>query len=135
MGKYSTLYELIYAVFNTAQWAAASIPTYPVNFTPPSGLDTYIRVDVVASGGNTAAFPRSVSGVLIIDIFAPAGKGNKTGTDIADTLDTYLAGKTMKVPTGSIQTRESALVHSGIDKDNLSLSRYEYSIPFNYYGV
>ena len=135
MGKYSTLYGLIYAVFDTAQWVATSIPTYPINFVPPDGLEQYIRIDVVASGSNIAAFPKSVSGMLIIDIFTAAGGGNKDGTDIADTLDTYLAGKTMKVPTGSVQTRESTFTYSGVDKDNKSLSRYEYSIPFNYYGV
>lgn len=135
MGKYKQLYSAVYGVFASTLWTGQNIPTYPMNFNIPSGVFEYIRVDVVSGSPNNAAFPMSVAGQLIIDIFTSAGQGIERARDIADILDAYLAGKVLKASKGSVQLQESVMTLTGIDKNNPSLHRAKYTISFNYYGV
>lgn len=135
MGKYDSLEKDIYSIFSSMPWSLESIATFPNNVFP-SELTEYIRVNIVASGEQIANSLKSVSGILIIDIFFPVGGGNSRATIIADKLDTYLSGKTKATTLGgSTQLLSSTLVSMGVDKANANLFRYIYTIPFNYYGV
>jgi hypothetical protein len=134
MNKYATLFKDVYSVFATANWIAESIKTFPDNFVGSVVGDTYIRVGIFASGGSVNC--RSVSGLLMIDIFVPAGGGTKEVARIADKLDTYLAGQEIKTTeNGKTFFVSSNLAVLGNDRDNPSLYRASYSIPFNYFGV
>lgn len=128
MGKYQKLQDNVYAIFNTAEWKANNIPTYPQNFVEIT-TPNYIRVSIIPS--NTGINLASVSGQLIVDIFVSAGKGPGELASIADLLDSYLVGKT-RVNT---QFQGSTLVPMGIDRDNPILFRGAYSISFNSFGV
>jgi len=132
--KYASLSKSIYDVFATSAWTAENITTYPENFT---GTATeYIRVAILASRESNDQRLGSVAGQMIIDIFIPAGGGTSRTSQIADKLDQYLVGKTLPVSgKGNTQFGDSNLINLGIDKDNTSLYRSSYSIPFNYFGV
>lgn len=134
MDKYSSIYKDVYSVFATTEWTNEGIKTFPSNFVGKVENNTYIRVDVVFGGKGVNW--RSVSGLVMIDIFVPAGYGTKAIAQIADKLDKYLAGQTYKnTSNGQTMFGSSNMSVLGNDKDNPSLYRASYSIPFNYFGV
>lgn len=135
MGKYSNLNSDIYSVFSTDIWKAEKIVTRPSNFVGLDKPSEFIRVSVIPSG--TGLNRKSVSGVLIIDIFTQAGGGPKRSAIIADKLDSYLSGKSLSTTAGTtVQFPESSAMDlKGNDKDNPALYRVAYTIPFNYFEV
>jgi len=135
MGKYTNLDNDIYALFGTTAWRAERIKTLPSNFIGMAEVGEFIRISIIPSGKGLNH--RSVSGILMIDIFTQAGDGPKRPSVIADLLDSYLSGKSISTNSGTtIQFPESsALDHKGTDKDNPTLYRVAYTIPFNYFEV
>lgn len=134
MGKFSDLQNDIFSVFNSPEWKAENVKTFPSDFLAMNAGNEYLRVNVIA--GSFGVNRRSVSGILIIDIFTPAGIGPKRSNLIADKLDRYLENKSISLTTGSVtQFQNSAMKPLGVDKDNPSLTRYSYEIPFNFFGV
>lgn len=134
MGKYANLEKDVFSVFSASNWVAENIKTYPNNFLAINAGNEYIRVLVIPNSNGINL--RSVSGVLIIDIFISAGSGPNKASLIADKLDLYLVGKSKTTGLNNItQFKNSTLSHVGVDKDNPSLYRSTYTIPFNYFGV
>jgi hypothetical protein len=133
MGKYTELETDIYSIFASTGWIAYNIKTYPSNYVAVDAPDKFIRINIIPA--TTGVNLRSVAGILMIDIFTSAGYATKDAFDIADKLDTYLLGKSISIGSGSTQFSASAIQPEGKDKDNPSLYRTTYSIPFNYYGV
>jgi hypothetical protein len=129
MGKYLNLEQDVFSIFGSPEWLAEDIRTYPSNFVATKIEDEFLRVSILPSGGGVNL--RSVSGMMIVEIYIPSGRGTKRLNEIADTLDSYLEGNTKN----RVQMSSSALSIIGEDKDNPSLFRANYSIPFNYYGV
>jgi hypothetical protein len=134
MGKYENLLKDIFSVFDANSWKTESINTYPSNFVALNAGSEFIRVSIIPTGKGLNL--NSVSGVLLIDIFTAAGNGPRRSFVIADTIDKYLVGKTLKtVSNSSVQFGNSSLNASAQDKDNPSLARTIYSISFNFFGV
>jgi len=135
MGKYLNIDTEVYKIFGTTTWKAEKIKTFPSNFVSRDKVSEFIRVSVVPSGNGLNR--KSVSGILIIDIFTKAGDGPKRPSYIADKLDSYLSGKSLSATTGVvIQFPESSSLDSkGTDKDNPTLYRVAYTIPFKYFEV
>lgn len=134
MDKYSVVTQDILSIFGTPAWVGENIKTFPANFVAIEPGNEYVRVSIIPRGRGIN--PQSLSGILIIDIFIPAGNGQKRASFIADKLDTYLSCKTLSASsTYSIQCSQSSLVFSGIDADNPALYRASYTIPFNLFGV
>lgn len=71
------------------------------------------------------------SGLLIIDIFVEAGRGQARPFQIADALDLLLQNKIL---TNKTELGVSYLSYDGLDSANQSLSRYKYTLPFKLYG-
>lgn len=134
MGKFETLQSDIFSVFGSASWVNEDIKTVPENFVLTITNSEYIRVAILP-GTISEVNINSISGQLMIDIFTPAGKGPLRAYQIADKLDEYLNGKTVKTGEGSTQFRASSLNSIGQDVDNKSLFRSLYTISFNYFGV
>lgn len=133
MGKYNKIHTNAYSVFDSAEWKAEGIKTIPSNYEGNVNAAEYIRVTFVATGGRTDRV--SGQGIANIDIFTASGKGLKATNDIADKLDVYLETKMITINGFSIQFSNSAINYAGLCKDNPSLHRAIYSVPFNYYGV
>ena len=130
MGKYSDSQADIFSMFDKPAWKAESIPTFPADYSGddiPDGERT--RVSIIASGaGHNKS---SASGVLIVDIFTPAGFGPARQNFIADKLDAYLQHKSVSTTSGGVtQFASSTMKPLGVDRDNSSLSRAHYEIPF-----
>lgn len=134
MGKYQNLESDLFSIFNTDAWKAEDIKTYPSNFIAVNTGSEFIRVSAIPGGQGLNL--SSVSGILVVDIFISAGNGPKRISLIADKLDDYLVGKTFSTGSaGTTQLKNSSLSLNGVDKDNPSLYRATYSIPFNHFGV
>jgi len=133
MGKYAELELDIFSVF-AGTWKNEKINTFPNNIQIDNNGDEFIRVSIVPSGPGVNL--KSVSGVVIIDIFISAGTGPNKTTLIADKLDQYLVGKSKTTLAGKrTQFQNSSLVQIGSDPDNPTLHRSSYTIPFSYFGV
>ena len=133
MGKYANSESDVFAVFSATEWKETGIKTYPSNFVAMDQKNEFIRVNVITSGQGLNL--SSASGLLIIDIFIPAGKGPKRASLIADNLDKFLAGKSKLSGTSRTQFFGSSLSPIGPDPDNQGLHRSSYSIPFSHFGV
>ena len=134
MNKYTKLQADIFSVFADASWEAEDISTHPIDTVANNTTSEFITIDIASNseGINT----NSVSGALIIEIYVAAGKGPSRANFIADKLDTYLVGKTFdNAHPSTTQFLGSAMAFAGRDPDFPALSRYNYSIPFNYFGV
>jgi len=127
--KFVTLENQIFSVFATPEWVAEKISVHPASYINTSKDTSFCRLDIVSSGKGVNL--KSVSGMLIIDIFTPFGVGPRAGSVIADKLDSYLVGKTIV----GTQLMGSTCVPKGPDKANPSLLRSTYTIAFNHFGV
>ena len=133
MGKYSDNQSDIYSIFDSAPWKAENIQTWPAGYKGDTS-DQYVSVSIIPSG--TGANRSSVSGILIVDIFTPAGFGPTQQNLIADKLDKHLQHKLVKTQSGgTTQFQASTLKPMGVDKVNPSLARVGYEIPFKFFGV
>ena len=129
---YADLESDIFSIFASSEWLAENIATYPPNFVG-SG-DEFIRVNILPS--SPGINKTSKAGVLIIDIYTPAGKGTKRSSLIADALDKYMANQSLTTIAKAVtQFNESSMVGLGPDTDDGSLYASQYTIPFNFYGV
>lgn len=136
MGKYASIQSDVFSIFGAAPWKAENILTVPSNFTPKGAGDTYIRVSIIPSRDIVGATLQSVAGQLLVDIFTPAGFGPASTNLIADKLDAYLDGKSIKTTSGgTTQLAGSTLALVGTDTANPSLYRSIYTIAFNYFGT
>lgn len=132
-GKYVALQEAVFSIFAKDEWKAEGIKTYPSNFIPVVTSDTFLRVSIIPSGSSVNQ--SSTSGLLMVDIFTPAGVGLTNASNILDALDRYLNRKAISTDKGLLQFNYSSAEHKGVDSVNSSLYRSLYSIPFNFFGV
>lgn len=133
MGKFAALIDSVYSVFAQDTWKAENIKTFPVNFIPVEPGKEYLRMDVIPS--SVGVNLKSSSGVLMIDLFVPAGGGLKRTSEIADKLDEYLVGKQIDVAGGRLQCSRSTLSRGKVDSENPALYRSTYTINFNFFGA
>lgn len=133
MGKYSNLQDDIFSVFASVGWGAENIKTYPSNFLAVNPGTEFLRVSILPSREGLNL--KSSSGLMMVDIFVPAGKGPTRANEISDKLDSYLVGKSLSTAGGVTQLTKSYLNVIGQDKDNPSLFRVTYTVPFNYFEV
>jgi len=135
MGKFTETQVRIFSIFNSDTWKAEAIKTIPQDVSASNLGDEFIRVSIIPSQRGINRI--STMGVCIIDIFVAAGKGPSRYHAIADKLDDYLQDKQVKILLSNnvVQFGASTLVPIGLDKDNPNLTRAQYTIPFNLFGV
>jgi hypothetical protein len=132
MSKYTTILSSLYSVFASANWQNEDIKAIPSNYTGEINVTEYIRVSVLYGGSNPLYQNfEGISGMVIIDIFVPAGTGPLRANQISDILDSYFVSKTV----GSVQMFTSSLRSLGRDRDNPSLDHSQYTITFSYNGA
>lgn len=133
--KYSSVHTDIMSIFKSLAWKAENIKTVPDKFIGKIVESSFIRTKVITGNFVLENLPKSVGGVLQIDIFTTVESGQASGLIIADTLDEYFSGKSITVSgNGRTQFTSSTLIPFGVDKDNNSLYRNIYSIPFTFYA-
>lgn len=134
MPKYEDALLQVFSIFGSANWKSQNIKTYPSNFVAKEATSEFIRVSIIPNGRGINL--KSVSGLLIIDIFVSAGEGPKRIFQIADKLDEYLCGKTVKTASlNKVQMQNSSVSSAKVEDNNPAICRASYSIPFSYFGV
>jgi hypothetical protein len=134
MGKYTNLQKDIFSIFDLEAWENQSIKTYPSNFIATNSGSEFIRVSIIPRGFGINL--KSISGILLVDIYIDSGSGPNRSSFIADKLDEFLVGKSISLTNGAVtQFENSVMSPMGVDKDNPTLYLSAYSIPFNYFGV
>jgi hypothetical protein len=132
MGKYSQIETDIFSIFDSVEWKALSLNTYPSNFIAANTTREFIRVSIIPSGSGINL--KSSSGVLQAEIFIASGAGPKRVSVLADHLDEFLAGKSKLVAGRTTQFLGSSLSLIGTDPKNSALYKALYTIPFNHFG-
>ena len=139
MGKYSALTTDLYSIFASQKWKDENIKAYPAEFVHSGGVVECLRFNAISQSRlehNRNLNIQSLTGLLIVEIFIPAGLGSSRADAIADILDKHFAGRTIQNSvSGNTQLLSSTLAPRGLDKVNKALQLYQYSLPFNYYGV
>lgn len=134
MGKYLTIESDVFSIIEDNLKSLTDAKIYPNNYIAVNPGKKFLKCSIISSGAGINL--KSVSGLLIIDIFTPVGVGPRDASLIADTIDQCFAGKSKIAPNNSMtQFMGSNLTHRGVDPDNPALFRSSYSIPFNYFGV
>ena len=129
MGRYTKLQNAVFAIFASTAWQATSYKIYPRDFVNNNTNNlVFLRLAILASSKGINR--NSISGICIIEIFVPFGQGPTLASTIGDTLDTFLTGE-----KNSVQFGISTLVTRGQDSGNPQLTKYEYTIPVNFYGA
>jgi hypothetical protein len=132
MGTYQELEKDIFSIFGSPAWVLEGIKTFPSDFVTSGTSGEFLRVSILSSSKGLNL--NSKSGIIIIEIFVSAGSGPNRTSVIADKLDEYLKGETVKTNTGAVtQFGQSTLVPNGNDREIFFKS--SYTIPFNYFGV
>lgn len=129
MSKYVNLEQSLFNIFNG--WTE-EIKIFPDNYENDEALDTFLRFSILPM--STGINLKSLAGVIIVDIFTPSGSGPRMSSTLADTLDSYLLGKSIESEFANTQFGSSTLKPLGKDKDDPTLFRTQYIIPFNFYG-
>jgi hypothetical protein len=129
MASYSELMSSFDSVFSTTEWTSVGLPAFPANFFPSTYPDEFIRYQVVPSEEGVEEYGRNLykSGFFIVEIYAQSNKGPKRIYEIASVIEDYFANRSFmktQVSSGTLQV-------VGIDKDDTSLFRADYSLKFN----
>lgn len=131
MSKYATLVLDIFSIFGSPEWELEEIRAIPSNFSMSLEEKEYIRIGIIS--GEKGPNLNSVSGIVNIDIFTPAGEGDLRASQIADVLDRFMNGKSKATGSGVTQFMASTLSNLGLDSANPALYRSQFSIPFTYF--
>lgn len=109
--------------------------SFPVTAVPSDFVGQplpYVRITPLFNSSDTNRL--SLSGLLMVDVFVLRGNGPIGTMEIADSLETLMSNKQLTVADGSVvQFGAGSLGPSKIDKDNETISRSVYSIPFNFF--
>lgn len=110
----------------------ATLPVYPSDYRGAVTSVPFLKLNIVLSTANRVAYQdnKKVTGLVIVSIFYPAGSGQSYPTTLTDYLDALFESKLLAY---GIQTNVSSLQFLGPDRDDTTLSRADYSVPFVYY--
>lgn len=134
MTLYEKISRSILAIFGGTEWTSNGVKTVPENFVlNDDALDEFVRLHVIVSGYGPNIV--SKSGMLMVDIFTPAGTGPSRAFVIAGLLDSVLASKSFASNGISTQFKQSSAALLGRDSANPALHQTQYSIPFVSSGV
>ena len=130
---FSKIADDIYPLFDSTEWVSKGVLTYPGGFSDKISRDEYVMVHVLPSNTGLASYGANpyTSGLIILPIFTPNGRGNKRLFQISDFLGGLLNAKQFKNGT---QTTIGALQSIGPDTVNKALLRGDFTIPFKFFG-
>ena len=109
-----------------------NLPVYPADYRGKVSSTPFLKLSIVLGNANRFAYQdnKKVTGLVIVSIFYPAGSGQSYPTTLTASLDSLFESKLL---TYGIQTSVSSLQFLGPDRDDTTLSRADYSVPFVYY--
>ena len=131
MAKYRNVQSDIEGVFATEMWTENNIVTYPSNYQGGDFADEFVKIEILPGRPLTTYTRPGVQGQIIIQIYTRAGEGITRSAAIADILDQVLQVQSFSRGT---QTGTSSIAFLGIDSQDNSLFRADYSVSFRNYN-
>jgi hypothetical protein len=126
--KFEKAVKLIFGVFETPSWVYGTIVPDAVNEVSTN----YGKLSILFTRHELNNF---ISGIVNIAIFSENDKGPLSAILFADALNDFIQNKSFSSDEGTLQFFKSTFIPVGIDPDNNTLYRHQYSIQFNYTGV
>ena len=129
MANYKSLLSSIDSVFASSSWQNFGVNAYPANFWPSITPDEFVIYEIIPSSPPVEEYSKPVykRGLIIIQIYTRSNQGSMRTYEIADKLSDLLENQ-YSVDT---QLSDGTLSVKGIDKDDTSLFRADYSLQFN----
>jgi hypothetical protein len=129
MATYRALLTSIDAIFASSEWTNLGINAYPANYWPQTNPDEFVIYEIIPSSIAVQEYSKAnyKAGLVILQIYTRANQGLLRTTEIADELNTLFE----KEFTNDTQLYDGVLSVKGIDKDDTSLFRADYSLQFN----
>ena len=116
------------AVFADPAWTSENITTVPASYTGNiRGNKETVRVNILQMSSDLFYNGDRIKGKIVCNIFVPVTLGENRATQIADILDTLFKKKTIS----GIQTTNSLIKQTGIDKHKKSLYVVDYEVDFS----
>ena len=129
--KYADVIRDIEEQFANENWSILSkVKAYPSNYQGPNNENEFVKIEFVPAQPVNNYGQFGVAGQVIIQIYTEAGIGLTRTSDVAHDLDVLIENK--RFSRGTI-TGTSSLSFLGIDNDDNSLFRADYSIGFRNY--
>jgi len=129
MANYTELLSSVDAVFASNDWKSFGLTAFPANFWPQTTPDEFIIYEIIPASPPVPEYskPTYKKGIIIIQIYTRSNKGLSRCYEIADKLATLFDSNN----SNSTQLSDGTLNVRGIDKDDTSLFRADYSLQFN----
>ena len=129
MATYTELLGSNDSVFSSSEWKGLVVPAFPANFFPHDTPDEFVVYEIIPSGSPTQEFADAgyLAGLIVIQVYTQANMGPKRMYELADNLADLFRKKQLM----STQTQDGELTIIGLDKDDTSLFRADYSLKFN----
>ena len=106
-----------------------SLPKYPANFFPDPTPDEFLIYEIIPSkkGEKEYGDTNYKAGMFIAQIYVQANQGPLRVYEVADELEELIVRKVFS----STQTYDPVLFMVGVDRDDKSLFRADFSLQFN----
>jgi hypothetical protein len=124
--------EIVDSIYNLIHNSSFSIPIVPKEFYGTLGPDDeFLAVQILMPNSELFFNAKKINGLLCIDIFTKVGEGDLKSASLLDELDSVFQGTAL---SNGLHFLNSQSIDHGKDRDNPSLRRVEYQIPFKLYG-
>lgn len=129
--KYSNIQKDIEGIFAQTSWTNRNLTIYPANYEGGTVSNEFMKLEIIPARPLNNYRKFGSVGQVIIQIYTQKGHGMTRTFEIADILDSELANKTLSRGT---KTGTSSITGIGIDNDDNSLFRADYSVSFRNYN-
>jgi hypothetical protein len=131
---YEELVRTLDGLLASSEWTTLiEEPVYPHDYKERATSVPYLKYQVVPGKVTRPSYQnkKKLIGLIQVSIFYESGSGQLAPALIADKLDQVLQDA---IPSVSFQLQQSYIQYLGPDRDNTTLSRADYWIPFTFYG-
>ena len=127
----STILSLYSIAANPSWSTAVGAPIYNWDYKDKPASYPFLKYTIVFKKADKPDFTnKELSGLVVIGIFTKTGQGQLASAELADKLDVLFQDKLIN----GIQLGSSFLQPRGIDPDDNTLVRDDYTVPFTYFG-
>jgi hypothetical protein len=129
---FGEIQQVVYGVFASPAWESEGIPAVPANFQGETPAGIHVKISIVPGRPDYSNHSRGkcIEGLLILSIYTGTQSGEKDLFATADKLDAHFQSKRI----GQVDFGVSTCAPRGMDPDNSTLFRGDYSISFTSHG-
>lgn len=126
--------DIVSTIYNYISSVSLPVPMYPSDYSGHKTAAPFILFTIVLPDTKEIDYSRNkeLRGLIVFSIYYPKGQGQLYPSTTSTTLDSMFQNKRL---SSRLSTRNSSLHYLGLDTSDTSLSRADYSVVFNYYGV